>query len=222
MSPGTVDFYTVSHKYESVNNFMRNDTKISRPRGRPRAFESDDVLARAGERFRTSGFAATSLDDLAAATGLNRPSLYSAFGDKRALYIAVIERLHARVSAAFDGLLAADLPLREMLERLFKATIAGYLTGVEGAAGCLVVSTAATAAVEDPEIRATLGRFLAMEDEKVAALLRQAGSPAPEAHGRVVAAMIHSLSTRARAGEPRETLIQAAKDCVDLVAGSAG
>ena len=40
--------------------------------------------------FWQDGFAATSLDDLSAATGLNRPSLYGAFGDKRALYLRPI------------------------------------------------------------------------------------------------------------------------------------
>src|ERR1041384_4755004 len=56
-------------------------------RGRPRAYEPEVALARALDVFWKEGFAATSLDDLSAATGMNRPSLYGAFGDKRALYI---------------------------------------------------------------------------------------------------------------------------------------
>ena len=56
-------------------------------RGRPRAYEPDVALGKALDLFRTAGFAATSLDDLSAATGMNRPSLYGAFGDKRELYI---------------------------------------------------------------------------------------------------------------------------------------
>src|SRR3954466_14833928 len=55
-------------------------------RGRPRAYEPDVALARALDVFWKDGFAATSLDDLSAATGMNRPSLYGAFGDKRELY----------------------------------------------------------------------------------------------------------------------------------------
>ena len=52
-------------------------------RGRPRAFEPETALNQAMDVFWKDGFAATSLDDLSAATGLNRPSLYGAFGDKR-------------------------------------------------------------------------------------------------------------------------------------------
>ena len=52
-------------------------------RGRPRGYEPEVALARALDVFWKDGFAATSLDDLSAATGMNRPSLYGAFGDKR-------------------------------------------------------------------------------------------------------------------------------------------
>jgi AcrR family transcriptional regulator len=58
---------------------------MKRARGRPRSFDRETALQAAGQRFRTHGFAGTSLDELAEATGLNRPSLYPAFGDKRAL-----------------------------------------------------------------------------------------------------------------------------------------
>ena len=47
-------------------------------RGRPRAYEPEIALGRALDLFRKDGFAATSLDDLSAATGMNRPSLYGA------------------------------------------------------------------------------------------------------------------------------------------------
>lgn len=58
--------------------------EIKKRRGRPRAYEPDVALAKALDLFRKDGFAGTSLDDLSAATGMNRPSLYGAFGDKRA------------------------------------------------------------------------------------------------------------------------------------------
>jgi AcrR family transcriptional regulator len=61
-------------------------------RGRPRAYEPEVALGKALDLFRKDGFAATSLDDLSAATGMNRPSLYGAFGDKRELYIKSYQR----------------------------------------------------------------------------------------------------------------------------------
>ena len=58
-----------------------------RRRGRPRAYDPDVALRRARDTFWRAGYAATSLDDLAAGMGMNRPSIYAAFGDKRALYL---------------------------------------------------------------------------------------------------------------------------------------
>lgn len=201
---------------------MRDSTKIPpRPRGRPRKFDEGAVLRAALERFRAQGFSSTSLDDLAEATGVNRPSLYAAFGDKKSLYLAATARVRESVERRFDTLIAANYPMEKMLKALFLGTIEGYLTGDDGPAGCIMVNTAATEAVSDPEIRAALRAFLAMEDAKVEALLRQAGSPAPEAHARVVASLLHSLSVRARAGEPRDALIALAKDTTALVLASA-
>lgn len=207
---------------------MRNSTKTSpeetagaaRPRGRPRKFDEDLVLRAARERFRTHGFAATSLDDLAEATGVNRPSLYAAFGDKKALYLAALARTKASIEQRFDALIAADYPMEKMLKALFLGTIEGYLTGENGPSGCIAVNTAAAEAVTDPDIRAALAGFLAVEDEKIALLLRQAGGPAAEAHAAILAGMLHSLSVRARAGAPRAELIAIARQASALVAGA--
>src|SRR5918993_4135780 len=67
-----------------------------RKRGRPRAYEPDVALTRAMEVFWRDGFAATSLDTISAATGMNRPSLYAAFGDKRDIYVKAYERYRER------------------------------------------------------------------------------------------------------------------------------
>jgi len=198
---------------------MRDSTKtLPRPRGRPRKFDEAAVLRAALERFRAQGFSNTSLDDLAEATGVNRPSLYAAFGDKKALYLAAIAHMREVVARRFDALIEADYPMEKMLKALFLGAIEGYLTGERGPAGCIAVNTAATEAVTDPDIRAALQAFLAMEDAKVEALLRKAGSPAPEAHARIAASLLHSLSVRARAGEPRAALIALAKDTTALLA----
>jgi AcrR family transcriptional regulator len=188
-------------------------------RGRPRSFDPDEALQRAAERFRTYGFAGTSLDELAEATGLKRPSLAAAFGDKRALYIAAIEKLMARVERQLIRLGELQLPLRELVERILLGGIGLYLTGSEGPEGCLIINTAATQAAADPEVREKVGAFLKVEDDRIAELLAAAGSPAPEAQGRLVASVLHSLSVRARAGAPREELEQVAYDCVELIAG---
>ena len=80
--------------------------KDQRPRGRPRSFDEDAVLDRARAAFWNLGYAATTLDELAAATGLNRPSLYGAFGDKHALYVAALERSRDESLSAMAQMLA--------------------------------------------------------------------------------------------------------------------
>ena len=59
---------------------------------RPRNFDEDDVIARAADVFGRLGYNGASIDDLLAATGLQRGSLYKAFGSKRNLFEKVLER----------------------------------------------------------------------------------------------------------------------------------
>jgi AcrR family transcriptional regulator len=198
---------------------VQKSDETPRRRGRPRSFDSGEVLGAATERFRTRGYAGTSLDDLVDATGLQRPSLYAAFGDKHALYLATLERTIERAAKGFDRLLAADLPIRESLQALFRTVIDGYLTGETGPSGCIMVSTSAASAVDDAAIRERLAAFLTMEDAKVEALLTARGDQHAREHARLVTAVIHSLSVRARAGASRQELDAIADECVAVIAG---
>ena len=58
---------------------------------RPRTFDESDVIAAARDEFWSRGYAATSIDDLTAATGLGKGSLYGAFGDKHGLYLRALD-----------------------------------------------------------------------------------------------------------------------------------
>src|SRR5258707_15488421 len=63
---------------------------------RPRSFDEEEVLRAARDQFWTLGYAATSLDDLMAATGLGKGSLYGAFGSKRELFLRIVDEYCAR------------------------------------------------------------------------------------------------------------------------------
>ena len=95
------------------------ESAAPRRRARPRAYEPDVALARAMDVFWRDGFAATSLDALSAATGMNRPSLYAAFGDKRDIYMKAYQRYRDRARQRMGEVLKADLPLPEALMRLY-------------------------------------------------------------------------------------------------------
>ena len=81
------------------------------------------ALAKALDLFRKDGFAATSLDDLSAATGMNRPSLYGAFGDKRELYIKSYARYRADARAAMADIFRTELPIKKRLQRIFAVAL---------------------------------------------------------------------------------------------------
>ena len=198
---------------------VQKSDEAPRRRGRPRSFDPAEVLGAASERFRTRGYAGTSLDDLVDATGLQRPSLYAAFGDKRAIYLATLDRTIERAGKGFDRLIAAGLPLRDSLQAMFRTVIDGYRTGETGPSGCIMVSTSAASAVDDAEIRERLAAFLKMEDDKIEQLLTAHGDPKAHAHARLATATIHSLSVRARAGASLEDLDALAAECVELIAG---
>lgn len=191
----------------------------SRPRGRPRSFDPAQALARAAERFRLRGFSGTSLDELSEATGLNRPSLYAAFGDKRALYLAALRRRHDAQEARLAALADADPPLDEALARLFALAIHACLSGEKGPAGCIAVATATAEATADPEVRDALAAQIAMEDRLLERLLAAAGADDPPGQARLVVAVMQSLTIRARAGATRDELERLARDCIRLVAG---
>lgn len=196
---------------------MSADLSPPRSRGRPRSFDTETALKAAAERFRTRGFAGTSLDDLAEATGLARPSLYAAFGDKRALYLATLSRLHQRLEGLFDGIAAARLPRDTLLETIFARTIDGYLTGEVAPSGCLAVATATTEAAGDPDIRDALLGIITLQDERMAGLFATAGIANPEPAARIVMSVLHSLGVRARAGVPRDALDEIAAECIAMI-----
>jgi len=184
------------------------------------------VAARILATFWSHGYSATSLDQLAAATGLNRPSLYAAFGDKQGMY----RRALAAFSATVSGEIAVALGrprLREALTAFYSGAIRVYLEGEHGPRGCFVVCTAAVEAVDDVDIRSDLATILAGIDGALTARLtvaRQAGElPAasdPEALARIAAAVLHSLAVRARAGAGRRSLQALARSAVELLCGA--
>jgi AcrR family transcriptional regulator len=191
------------------------DLKASAPkrRGRPRAYEPEVALGKALDLFRKGGFAATSLDDLSAATGMNRPSLYAAFGDKRELYIKSYERYRADARAAMIEIFRGELPIRERLERIYAAALDIYVADKSEPQGCFTVITAASEAVADPEIRAMVLDGFAELDKAFASCFRRAkekGELPPSADPLVLAqlasATIHSIAIRSRAHVARQEL----------------
>lgn len=200
---------------------MENEKK----RGRPREFDPEVALAKATDTFMRYGYAAASLEMLTRAMGMNKPSLYAAFGDKRALFLRVIEHrgrvLGARYRVAFDRGATLQESLRALFEEALQAT-----AGREGPPGCLIASASTTEAVEDEAIRDFTRGFFALSDKVIAgwiaSKLAPGGALGAEAIGRLANGVLHDIALRARVNESRTKLREIARDAALALARAAG
>lgn len=195
-------------------------------RGRPRAYEPDVALARAMDVFWRDGFAATSLDTLSAATGMNRPSLYSAFGDKRDIYVKAYQRYRDGARQRMAEIVTSELPVRALLQRVYAIAIDTYVSGEDGPRGCFSVMTATSEAVFDPVIRELAVTGLTEMDRTFARVFKAAQAkgelPAhadPVMLAQLATATIHTLAVRSRLRVPRTELEAIAEAAVDLICG---
>lgn len=180
-------------------------------RGRPRAYDPEIAIARAAAVFWKAGYAGTSLDELSEATGMNRPSLYAAFGDKRDLYLKTLEHYRDGSRALAKAALEDDPPLRVFLKRFYDMALALYLE--DGPRGCYSIGTAATVAAVDDDVRAFLAKSMRGTDEFLKIRIvkaKERGEIArdadPVALSYLASATLHTLAVRSRAGLPRKEL----------------
>ena len=108
--------------------------------GRPRTFDVEKALDAALRVFWRNGYEGTSLPDLTEAMGINRPSLYAAFGNKESLFRKVLDRyVEGRTAYVREAL---DEPTaRAVVERLLRGTV-DLLTDPRNPPGCLMVQSA--------------------------------------------------------------------------------
>ena len=195
--------------------------------GRPREYDPDDALQSAMEAFWDGGFSGTSLDDLSTRTGMNRPSLYAAFGDKEALYLKTLESYLQGRREAITAALDPARPLPEALRDFYHRMIDRFVAGENGARGCYLVGTAITEAVHNRKVRELLAASVGELDGVFAAAFSTAqarGQIAKGADVRALAtlasAIVHTLAMRARSGQSRAALRAVADSAVKLLCAS--
>jgi AcrR family transcriptional regulator len=206
---------------------VQNEETGRRKRGRPRGFDPEAVLDRARDAFWNTGYAATSLDDISAATGLNRPSLYGAFGDKQALYLAALQKTRGEINAALAAAMAPEEPLRAGLRRVYAGAAAIYSRGELGQRGCFLIGTAVTEAVADPQIRGALDQALTEIDAAFETRMRRAQDAGELAAGidikglaKLATATMNGMAVRARAGADQASLAAFGDTLIALICGS--
>lgn len=191
-----------------------------RSRGRPRSFDPQVALQGITDVFWTKGFAAASLDDLTAATRLNRPNLYGAFGDKAGMYREALTAVSGVMRKGLEGALSVDQPLRARLESFFRNAVAIYTAGGD-ARGCIVMCTAPGESAEDPGVRAILAATIDSLDQAFSEALATDGIAAAATRGRALTSLLQGLAIRARAGVQAAALLDGMSEQLDLILGPA-
>ncbi len=123
-----------------------------------RQFDEEAVLAEALALFWRQGVAATSMLDLAAATGVQRGSLYNAYGDKEAIFLLAYDRYAAGLLDLCRTSLEGDDAGR-ILKRFFETIIANMTAGTP-ARGCLTTKTAGDGSLASAPVRERLRKLL--------------------------------------------------------------
>lgn len=176
-------------------------------RGRPKQYNADLALQAAGSVFWAKGYNGTSLDDLADAMEMNRPSIYRAFGDKKEIYRLALAQFAMQMEAAFNQTILHEKDFRKGLKGFYKKALEIYSTnGV--ALGCMVWCTAPAAAIDHPDVQSDLLNAIKQVDKQILKQVEQAIVQGQLQEGidakslaKILQALLHSISIRARAGE---------------------
>jgi AcrR family transcriptional regulator len=127
---------------------------------RPRTFDEADVVKAAREQFWTRGYSSTSVDDLTAATGLGKGSLYGAFGDKHSLFVRALDdyctTTVARVSAQ---LRQPGVPAIDRLANHVQAIVGDVIADADGR-GCMMAKSSAELGGADLDVDRIVGDSL--------------------------------------------------------------
>ncbi len=195
-------------------------------RGRPRAFDRDAALDHAVRLFWRKGYEATSVRDLGDEIGIGQPSLYNAFGGKRALFGEAVRVYDQRYGGLIEVALADEPTAARAIRRILAEAPARY-TQDGLPRGCLVAG--GDAGADDADVHDLLAQVRAEKARelttKINADRRSGELPADtdaEALAGYVMTVLNGLAQRARDGATRQELEKIAAIAVTVVPGSAG
>ena len=141
---------------------------------RPRTFEEGDVIAAARDEFWERGYAATSVDDLTAATGLGKGSLYGAFGDKHSLYLRTLDDyIASSLDEVRAGLRDPNIGAYERLARHIRGQVKA-IAADKSRRGCLMAKSAAELGGTDDTVGAKVAQAYATWRDELATCIKEA------------------------------------------------
>ncbi|KVH58825.1 hypothetical protein WS89_18545 [Burkholderia sp. MSMB1072] len=204
-------------------NTSFTDRVTSRGAGRPREFELDDILDKAIIVFSEFGFHATSLGRLTAALGITEGSIYKAFKDKRAVFLAAFERYVSLRNERMARELASAQTGRQCVETIL-GLYAEYSHGVVGRRGCLVVGSAVDLASSDAEMAKRVASVLKVHEKRLVEAVRQGqedGSISSrldaESTGRLLLCVVQGMRVLGKTGRSHGEMMGVVENALELL-----
>ena len=185
-------------------------------KGRPREFDIQEALDRALVIFWRKGYEGASLPELTKAMGINRPSLYAAFGNKEALFRKTLDR-YAAGPAAYIRESLGEPSARAVFERLLRGA-ADSLTDPRYPPGCLMVHGALKCAGAFDAVRKELASRRAGAEAAIRQRFEQAKRQGdwptamnPADLARYITTIIQGMAVQAAGGASRRELRRVAE-----------
>lgn len=190
--------------------------------GRPREFDYDKALDKAMHVFWKKGYEGTSMPDLTEAMGINRPSIYAAFGNKEELFKKALERYSQQALDVLREKLSKP-KLREALEAMLCGAASSFCCD-ETPKGCMQV-TSALVGSEDAENACTatsayregIIKILQERFEKGIADGELTPGTDTKALARFISIVLHGMSVQSAGGVPGKDLKAAGQAALNAI-----
>lgn len=190
------------------------------PRGRPRSFDTDEAIETAMTVFWTKGYQGSTIPDLADAIGINRPSLYAAFGSKENLFKLALDR-YRKDPASYVSRAIAQPTAIDVFQSLMEGVVE-LVTDPKRPGGCLFVCGTHTLTDPDDVIGLELARRRVAGERDILERFERARHEGdlpehiePAALAKLAATLMWGIAVQASNGAPRSQLQQVARLAVD-------
>jgi len=191
-------------------------TDVKKTRGRPRVFNMDEALDKALEIFWKRGYEGTSIGELSEKLGVNKPSLYAAFGNKEELFKKVLSKYTAGPVSFIRDVVNEPTAFKVAESFLYKS--AEFLTDSQNPKGCMIVQAALSSAESSDQIKDLLIGFRAEYERSLAVRFEKAKKEGdlstemdPEYLAKYLATLHQGMSVQATSGATKEELLKISK-----------
>ena len=187
--------------------------KANKLRGRPRVFDMDEALDKALEIFWKRGYEGASIAELAETLGINKPSLYAAFGNKEELFKKALSRYVSGPVAFIQE--AVNQPTAFEVAQNFLINAVKFFTDTKHPKGCLIVQAALSVSADSLLVQDLLTKYRYSYEQQLAKRFEKAkedGDLPTDANAETLAKFLSTLhqgmSVQVSSGASKEELMQ--------------